>query len=72
MVPLLNPRLEHFGIALSIHLMNRDLREKEIGEGEREPPAPWVEEPELDAIGKGDGVSMGERGWQRRCFLSVL
>jgi hypothetical protein len=67
MTPLLNPRLEHFGIELSMHLTNRDLREKEIREGEREPPAPWAEEPKPDAIGEGDGVSVRERGWRQHC-----
>jgi hypothetical protein len=47
-------------VILSIHHRTGDLREREIGEGERESPAPWLEEPEPDAIGEGDGVNVGE------------
>jgi hypothetical protein len=34
------------------------LRERERSEREREPPAPWLEEPEPVAIGESDGVSV--------------
>jgi hypothetical protein len=44
-----------------MHLTHQDLRERER-DGREEPPAPWVEEPEPDAIGEGDGVSVGVRG----------
>jgi hypothetical protein len=33
-------------------------RERERSEREREPPAPWLDELELVAIGESNGVSM--------------
>jgi hypothetical protein len=54
-VDAVKPRLDHLGGLLSMQQISRDLRK-----GQREirvSPAPWIEEPEPDAIGMATVVS---------------